>query len=278
MTVIQAVALAEMDGLNDPNAYGHKPLTGNDPAHPEVKDGPENDYWDHVDFVVAKANSLGLYVGFLPTWGDKWNGRGKLPGRYSLRKMRRRMANGWAGGIATRESSGFWAAIGQSRTSAHREILRARPRGCVQRRWRKSLITFHPNGGAGSAEPSSTPNLGSSFNMRQNGHTVEYTDGMTRRRSITSERPMKPVIDGEPVYEDHPVAFRPDEFGHTIAADVRRPLYWDLFNGALRAHLRTPLGMADVCARPHAHQPSSHDPGRKRSISPGRVRCNMAGG
>src|SRR4051794_24857635 len=76
-TVIQAVALAELDGLNDPNPYGHRPLVDNDPAKPDIKDGAENDYWDHVDFIVRKANSLGLYIGFLPTWGDKWNGRGR---------------------------------------------------------------------------------------------------------------------------------------------------------------------------------------------------------
>ena len=55
-TVIQSVALAEMDGLNTPNAYGHRPLVDNDPSRPDVKDGPENDYWDHVDFIVAESN------------------------------------------------------------------------------------------------------------------------------------------------------------------------------------------------------------------------------
>lgn len=44
--------------------------------------------------------------------------------------------------------------------------------------------------------------------------------------------PAKPVIDGEPVYEGHPVDFRPDDRGHTVAADVRRAFFWDLFNGA----------------------------------------------
>ena len=37
-TVIQAVALAELDGLNDPNPYGHRPLVDNDPLRPD--DGP----------------------------------------------------------------------------------------------------------------------------------------------------------------------------------------------------------------------------------------------
>ena len=33
-TVIQAVALAEFDGLNTPNAYGERPLHDNDPTRP----------------------------------------------------------------------------------------------------------------------------------------------------------------------------------------------------------------------------------------------------
>jgi hypothetical protein len=42
----------------------------------------------------------------------------------------------------------------------------------------------------------------------------------------------KPVIDAEPIYEDHPINFNPDGNGHSVATDVRRPLYWDLFSGA----------------------------------------------
>src|SRR3954470_15498196 len=76
-TVIQAVAIAELDGHTDPNAYGHLPLVDLDPAQPAVKDGPDNDYWDHVDFIVNKANELGLTIGFLPTWGRYWHDKVK---------------------------------------------------------------------------------------------------------------------------------------------------------------------------------------------------------
>src|SRR5688500_19944372 len=55
-TVIQAVALAELDGLTVPNAYGHLPLRNNDPTQPIEA------YFAHVDWIVAKANELGLYV------------------------------------------------------------------------------------------------------------------------------------------------------------------------------------------------------------------------
>jgi hypothetical protein len=53
-TVIQAVALAEMDGLNVPNTYGERPLRDNDPAT------PNDAYFAHVDWIVARANTLGL--------------------------------------------------------------------------------------------------------------------------------------------------------------------------------------------------------------------------
>ena len=52
-TVIQAVALAELDGLTIPNPYGHLPLAGSDPSR------PNDDYFAHVDFIVSKAESLG---------------------------------------------------------------------------------------------------------------------------------------------------------------------------------------------------------------------------
>jgi hypothetical protein len=59
--VIQAVVLAELDGLNDPNPYGNKPLINNDPTKPAEA------YFEHVDYIVNKANELGMFVGMLPT-------------------------------------------------------------------------------------------------------------------------------------------------------------------------------------------------------------------
>ncbi|MCB0151002.1 MAG: DUF4038 domain-containing protein, partial [Caldilineaceae bacterium] len=66
-TVIQAVVLAELDGLHTPNRNGDVPLIDDDPTQPNEA------YFAHVDAVVALAASLGLHIGMLPTWGDKWN-------------------------------------------------------------------------------------------------------------------------------------------------------------------------------------------------------------
>ena len=69
--------------------------------------------------------------------------------------------------------------------------------------------------------------------MRQNGHVAEYTGRYDQTRVDYDRTPAKPVIDGEPIYEDHPVSFNAKMLGHSIAS--RRPqaaLYWDLFSGA----------------------------------------------
>src|SRR3712207_6713206 len=62
--VIQAVILAEMDGLHTPNANGHIPLLGDDPTR------PNEFYFRYVDDIVRLAAGKGLYIGILPTWGD----------------------------------------------------------------------------------------------------------------------------------------------------------------------------------------------------------------
>jgi hypothetical protein len=66
-TVIQAVALGECDGLRVPNAVGECPLINEDPTR------PNESYWRHVDGIVGTASVLGLHIGMLPAWGDKWN-------------------------------------------------------------------------------------------------------------------------------------------------------------------------------------------------------------
>jgi len=68
--------------------------------------------------------------------------------------------------------------------------------------------------------------------MRQNGHVAEFTGSYAQTRADYDRTPIKPVLDGEPIYEDHPISFKADQLGHSVAADVRRPLYWDLFSGA----------------------------------------------
>lgn len=229
-TVIQAVALAELDGLHTPNAYGHRPLIDNDPTQPDVKDGPNNDYWDFVDEVIDLANAKGLIMGLLPTWGDKWNRKWGV-GPEIFTPQNAEVYGEWLG-LRYRERGVVWILGGDRpvENEEHRAIIRAMAAGLRRGDGGAHLITFHPTGGRGSAEYfHQEPWL--DVNMRQNGHAIEFgTYAKTREDYL--RQPTKPVLDGEPVYEGHPIAFQADRQGHTLAADVRRPLYWDLFSGA----------------------------------------------
>jgi hypothetical protein len=229
-TVIQAVALAETDGLNDANPYGHRPLLENDPTRPDVKEGPQNDYWDHVDYIVQKAETLGLVIGFLPTWGDKWN-KAWGAGPVVFNAGNARTYGEWLG-RRYKDRPIIWILGGDRpvENDSQREVIRAMAQGLRQGDGGNHLITFHPQGGQGSSTWFHNEDW-LDFNMRQNGHGAEFKS-YANTRADYDRTPVKPVLDGEPIYEDHPVSFNAKEFGHSVAADVRRPLYWDLFQGA----------------------------------------------
>lgn len=224
-TVIQTVVLAEVKGLETPNAEGELPLVDRDPLRPNER------YFAHVDWVVKKAESLGLRVGLLPTWGDKWNKKwGVGPEIFSPENAG---AYGeWIGRRYAR-SAVIWILGGDRpiENDRHRAIIDAMAQGVRKGDGGANLITFHPSGGAGSAQWFHGA-AWLDFNMRQNGHGASFTGRYAKTREDYDRVPAKPVIDGEPIYEDHPLAFKPDENGHSIAADVRRALYWDLFSGA----------------------------------------------
>jgi hypothetical protein len=234
-TVIQAVAIAELEGHKDPNPYGHLPLTNLDPARPAVTDGPQNDYWDHVDFIVSKANELGIYIGFLPTWGRYWHDDNPL-----FTPENAAVYGEWIGKRYGGKGV-IWILGGDRRVESEtqRAIIEAMAKGVRKGDAGRNLITFHPRGGSGSSEYFHGSEW-LDFNMRQNGHQAEYAGSYTDKDAVPSgntradyERtPAKPVIDGEPLYEDHPLRFRAKDNGHSIAADIRRCLYWDLFDGA----------------------------------------------
>ena len=225
-TVVQAVVLSELDGLNTPNPYGHRPLRDHDPTR------PNESYFEHVDWIVNRAEELGLFIGMLPTWGDKWNQRwGVGPEVFTSENA---AVFGEFLGKRYRDKPIVWILGGDRSvdTNGHREIIRAMARGLTRGDGGRHLKTFHPSGGEGSSTWFHDEDW-LDFNMRQNGHVLEFNPSYENTRRDYERGPtVKPVVDGEPLYEGHPVAFKADAFGHSLAADVRRPLYWDLFSGA----------------------------------------------
>ena len=227
-TVIQAVALAELDGLNTPNAYGHRPLVENDPTRPDVKDGPENDYWDHVDWIVKKAQEKGIFIGLLPTWGDKvtkmWGTGPEIFTPENARAYGR-----WIGARYKSAPNIVWINGGDRPADKSAEVWRALAAGVREGDGGRHLITFHPPGGRTSSAWFHKDDW-LDLNMLQTGH-ARNTDSAARIDADYRREPTKPVLDGEPTYEDHPLAFKPQN-GYADALDVRKYLYWDLFAGA----------------------------------------------
>ena len=232
--------LAEFDGLTCPNAYGDTPLIDNDPT------SPNEAYFASRGLGRRARGRPGLFIGMLPTWGDKWNQkRGVGPEIFTADNAE---AYGeWLGRrYKDAGSSGSSVAIGRSRAT-RTAIIRAMARGLRAGDGGAHLMTFHPAGRQGSSAWFHDADW-LDFNMRQNGHGAS-TPAATTRRADYDRRPPKPVLDGEPIYEDHPVSFNA-KLGHSIAADVRRPLYWDLFCGALAT--RTGIIPCGRCGSTHA--------------------------
>jgi len=240
-TVIQAVALAELDGLGDPNAYGSLPLIETDPTRPAVTPGadPKNpkqyDYWDHVEYIIDEANRQGLYIGLLPSWGA-WLDDGR-PGKNKVLNAKNAQAYGEFLGKRFGKKGIIWILGGDRPADRTVEIWRALARGVAigvtgKEDYSTLVMGFHPPGGATSSTWFHN-DAWLTVNMHQTGHGLAETTKCWERIARDYERtPTKPVMDAEPLYEDHPLAFRSKDYGYSFDAHVRQRAYWDLFAGA----------------------------------------------
>jgi hypothetical protein len=223
-TVIQAVALAEFDGLTEPNANGDLPLIDQDPARPNAA------YFEHVDRIVARAGELGLTMGLLPSWGDKVVKRwGVGPEIFDPAKAR---LYGEFLGRRYRDAPILWILGGDRvpETDLHRETWRAMAAGLAAGDGGRHLMTLHPQGGHSSAEFFHEDGW-LAFNMLQSGHGRKDAENYRMVRADYDRLPVKPCLDGEACYEDHPVNWKP-ELGWFDDYDVRKAAYWALFAGA----------------------------------------------
>ena len=232
-TVIQAVALAELDGLDTPNSYGHRPLVGNDPSRPDARPGPEDDYWDHVDFVIRRAAEKGLFVGLLPTWGDKvWKATwGKGPEIFTVENARE--YGRFIGGRYKAQINVIWILGGDrppvTANRDYRDIWRSMAAG-IKDTGATQLMTYHPWGGTSTSQYLHTESW-LDFNMFQSGHgarDIANDDFVTADLLLL---PPKPTLDGEPRYEDHPVDWNATK-GWMDDFDSRQAAYWAVFAGA----------------------------------------------
>ncbi len=140
---VLTVALAEFDGLDEPNAEGHLPFVDADPRRPVAA------YWEHVDWCLATAAGLGLTVGLLPTWGCHWRDPDPRRGTVTFDAGRALDYARWLRD-RYRDADLIWVLGGDRMpgTAEQRRVIEAFAEGVRG----DQLITYHPGGRASSSE------------------------------------------------------------------------------------------------------------------------------
>jgi hypothetical protein len=229
--VVQAVALAEFNGLSEPNRYGELPLFDRDPTR------PNDAYFRLVDEYIDMAAAHEIYIGLLPTWGDKvakgmWMSENVIFTPENARIYGRRL------GERYRDRSNIIWIMGGDRPAVYdtydeRPVWRALAEG-IREHIPHALMSYHTKGGESSSRDlHEEPWL--DVNMMQSGHggghDVPVWDWITDDYART---PTKPTLDGEPNYEDHPVNPWPTwdpANGYFRDYDVRKQTYRSVFAG-----------------------------------------------
>ena len=251
--VIQAVVLAELDGVRTPAAFGELPFADNDPAR------PNDAYFERVVEVVDEAASRGLYVALLPAWGDKLTAPwGDGPRVFTLENLAVARAYGrYLGAMLKGRTNVIWmlggdrpavldpAKPGQYPNAAGiaagfppdhdwRPVWREISSGLDEGLGMHALTLYHPPGGIGtSATLGDEPWL--DVNGWQSGHggghDVPIWESIARDYALI---PGKPTLDLEPNYEDHPVSPWPTwdpALGYFRDHDVRKQTYRSVLAG-----------------------------------------------
>jgi len=215
---------------------GRLPFRGDDAL------APDEEYWRNIDSIVSKAGDHGLYVALVPLWGQEY---GRLFGADAAKAGQ---FGGWIGARYASYPNVLWIASGEHDsinefrvpiTPEQTAVLTAAARGIREATGGRQLLTVHP----GAARTSSTDFHGEpwlDFNMLQSGHQMDSEAyGLEESHTLISNdyrlTPVKPVLDGEPIYEDTPDAVwikRDIDKPRAGAAAVRRKAYWSVFAGA----------------------------------------------
>lgn len=224
-TVIQAVVVAEMNGLTDPNAYGQVPFTDTNAAR------PNEGYFRYVDELIAAAGKLGLYVALVPTWGS-WTVQEKhplFPPRHFFTKDNSRGFGYFLGHRYRNVPNLIWVLGGDRNPVGYEDTWNRMAEGLKAGDSGKHLITYHPNGGwSSSAFWQQASWL--DFNMVQTGHATRFANSYAYIEHDYRQQPVKPVLDAETNYEDGAVSFHPSN-GRFTDYDVRVSSYYSVFAG-----------------------------------------------
>ena len=232
-TVIQAHLLGW--ATDEANAYGEAPFTGGD------FDRPNEAYWRHADYVINRADSLGLYLALLPAWGRTYvdDHRGNdAPRPLSGEPEKAYRYARWLGERYGDKTNVIWVLGGDVRPERHaiyERMAQGLADGAAGGDHDRVLMSYHPPGGTWRPPATSTGEFYHEqpwldFNMLQSGHRVGNRN-YERIAEDYARTPAKPTLDSEPGYEAHPV-LHDFKNGQFEAWHLRRRAYWSILAGA----------------------------------------------
>jgi hypothetical protein len=234
-TVVQALVFRDMFEPNTPDVAGIRPFAS-DADMWAVKMNP---LWiESVVRITKVAAEFGLIMGWLPTWGDKWNEHSNSAGPVIMdASSARRYCRVLSDALAECENV-IWILGGDSplRTQSEVDVVRAMGAGVREGGSAVRLISYHPTGEGSSAVFHSEPWL--DFNALQSGHGRLNSPNYEVIDQLYRMTPPKPCLDMESNYEGMPVAFGrqngidPEQRAYFNDYDVRRSLYRSVLAGA----------------------------------------------
>lgn len=231
------VQIQVMDAVPSYNIYGQQSLPyGWDFS----KADPEGvySYWDHLDYIVCKAEQNGIYIGMVAIWGSQVQA-----GNINVEQ-----AKAYGKFLAERYKNNpniIWIIGGDIQGNIHPEVWDALATS-IKSIDNKHLMTFHPRGRYTSAKWWSKASW-MDFHTFQSGHR-KYGQRMGNKDypipdsteednwmyvdSTWAYKPIKPVLDDEPSYEDIPKGLHDANEARWQDYDVRRYAYWSVFAGS----------------------------------------------
>ncbi len=208
------------------NAAGDTAFAGGDWARPVEA------YWRHVDHVVGQAAAKGLYVGVLPLWTRNYINLVGKPDAAPLIDAKQAHAYGvFLGKRYGAKPHVIWV-LGGDAAPKHEDTHDALAKGITDGAGAdgpRLLMTYHPKGTPDTSATWFHDRDWLDFNMLQSSHALWKANDAEVAKDY-ARRPAKPVLEGEPCYENHPIAHKPEN-GHFTAWHVRTRAYWSVFAG-----------------------------------------------
>jgi len=218
-TVIQAYVLR---GLGRKHPDGNSSLLGAAPLIDRDPTRPNEEFFKNVDYVVNRANELGLVMGLVPA--KSWH-VAEHPEKVFDEKNA--YTFGKFLGVRYKNNAVIWFPGGDSAPGKYEAVWVAMAKGLKDGSGGSQLVCYH---GQGSTSSSMWFHQADwlDFNSIQSGHHFG-SDSYSFVSTDYALRPAKPTVDMEPAYENHPTGANQPRID---AHKVRSQAYSALLAGA----------------------------------------------